>query len=125
MCGVQYIIDEVRMTDKEKIIENLLQELKRGTQVLTVLLATRAPSYGYSLVQKLKVAGMEIEQNTLYPLLRRLEKQGLLESSWDTSESRPRKYYTRSKLGGEIAVILKSEWDELHRVIRTMSEEDV
>ena len=62
------------MDDKKKIIENLLQELKRGTLVLSVLLNSNESCYGYSLVSKLQESGVEIEQNTLYPLMRRLEK---------------------------------------------------
>ncbi len=72
------------------IVENLTQELKRGTLVLGVLLCTTDEVYGYALVTSLQERGIHIEQNTLYPLLRRLEKQGLLESSWQTDESRPR-----------------------------------
>ncbi|MBI9100933.1 MAG: helix-turn-helix transcriptional regulator [Spirochaetales bacterium] len=113
-----------KIKEKEKIVENLLQELNRGTQVLAVLLATTSASYGYSLVQSLKDAGIEIEQNTLYPLLRRLEKQGLLESSWDTGESRPRKYYVRTELGSEIAVILKNEWRVLNRTVEVMIDKE-
>jgi len=108
------------MGDKEKIMENLLQELKRGTLVLSVLLSSREASYGYSLVHKLHDCGVEIEQNTLYPLLRRLEKQELLESSWDTSESRPRKYYKISTDGEEILEALKVEWSKMNNVIKEM-----
>ena len=108
------------MDEKEKIIENLLQELKRGTLVLSVLLNAGEASYGYSMVNKLQESGVDIEQNTLYPLLRRLEKQGLLESTWDTSESRPRKYYTISGSGREILETLKSEWIKMNEVIKGM-----
>ncbi len=108
------------MGDKEKVIENLLQELKRGTLVLSVLLNTGDSCYGYSLVHKLKESGIDIEQNTLYPLLRRLEKQELLESLWDTSESRPRKYYKISSFGEEILSTLKEEWLKMNNVINEM-----
>jgi len=108
------------MDDKEKIIENLLQELKRGTLVLSVLLNAQESCYGYSLVTKLQERGVIIEQNTLYPLLRRLEKQKLLESSWDTSETRPRKYYRISENGKEILQILKEEWIRTNKVINDM-----
>lgn len=108
------------MTDKDKILENLLQELKRGTLVLSVLLNTKEATYGYSLVQKLNDGGIDIEQNTLYPLLRRLEKQGLLKSEWDTTQTRPRKYYHTSKLGQEILNSLTRQWQKTNHVINDM-----
>lgn len=110
------------MDGKDKLLENLSQELKRGTLVFSVLLSTKEPSYGYSLVTKLQDCGIDIEQNTLYPLLRRLEKQGLLVSSWDTTESRPRKYYEISELGMEITNVLKLEWKRTNKVIEEMME---
>ena len=70
------------MDDTEAILDNLIQELKRGTLVLTVLLCTAEPVYGYALVGRLQERGIDVDQNTLYPLLRRLEKQGLLASDW-------------------------------------------
>ncbi|MBN2657885.1 MAG: helix-turn-helix transcriptional regulator [Spirochaetales bacterium] len=113
------------MSEIEKIMDNLLQEMKRGTLVLTVLLNTDESRYGYSLVQSLQDKGVEIEQNTLYPLLRRLEKQNLLESSWDTSESRPRKYYRISREGRAIRDSLLKEWQRTNSLIETMlSPED-
>ncbi|MBN2617479.1 MAG: PadR family transcriptional regulator [Spirochaetales bacterium] len=102
------------------IIDNLVQELKRGTLVLAVLLNSSKPSYGYSMINTLKDLGIEIEQNTLYPLLRRLEKQGLLESSWDTTDSRPRKYYIISEMGKGIRDSLYNEWNKTNKVIETM-----
>ena len=108
------------MNDIEKTVNNLLQELKRGTLVLSVLLNSSKPCYGYSLVTKLKDSGVDIEQNTLYPLLRRLESQGLMESSWDTSESRPRKYYKISKDGIKVKETLYKEWRRTNDVIEKM-----
>ena len=108
------------MSEKDKIFENLLQEFKRGTLVFTVLLNVGKPSYGYSLIKKLQDCGVNIEQNTLYPLLRRLEKQNLLTSYWDTSESRPRKYYQISETGEEILkmkiVLQKYIHEKINRV---------
>ncbi len=108
------------MNDKSKIIENLLLELKRGTLVLSVLLNVDNPTYGYSLVQSLQEKGIEVEQNTLYPLLRRLEKQELLSSNWDTEGSRPRKYYIVSSLGTEVLNELIIQWQKNQFVIDTM-----
>lgn len=112
------------MTDKDKILENLLQELKRGTLVLSVLLNTEEATYGYSLVQKLNEAGIDIEQNTLYPLLRRLEKQDLLLSEWDTSESRPRKYYHISDLGKDVLTDLTRQWQKTNHIINEMIDKN-
>lgn len=98
-------------SSKEEILSSLLQELRRGTLVLCVLRLLDSPKYGYHLVQLLKTAGIPAEANTLYPLLRRLEGQGLLESLWETSGARPRKYYRSTPLGREIRMELKSQWD--------------
>ena len=106
----------------ETILDNLVQELKRGTLVLSVLLSTGEPVYGYSLVSRLREQGIPVEQNTLYPLLRRLESQGLLESVWDTGESRPRKYYRVSTLGERVRDRLVSEWAEMNRAINNTIE---
>lgn len=112
------------MSTHDKIIENLTGELKRGTLVLSVLLSTDEPTYGYSLVQALQDQGIDIEQNTLYPLLRRLEKQELLVSSWDTTESRPRKYYHISDFGQKILVDLSEEWVRTNTIIKGMMHTD-
>ncbi|MDT9724067.1 PadR family transcriptional regulator [Xylanibacillus composti] len=94
----------------DSLLQSLIIELRRGTLTLAVLSQLRTPQYGYSLVQCLERSGIVIEQSTLYPLLRRLEKQGLVTSSWDTSEARPRKYYELSAYGEEIFHELKKEW---------------
>ncbi len=106
----------------QSTLDNILQELRRGTLVMTVLLNLKEKEYGYSLISKLQNAGISIEQNTLYPLLRRLEKQGLLESVWDTSESRPRKYYIISKKGSNILEKILVEWKETNKSIENMLE---
>ena len=95
------------------LLNSLTTELRRGTLTLAVLSKLSTPQYGYSLVQILEESGIEIEQSTLYPLLRRLEKQGLLTSSWDTTESRPRKYYKISSFGIEIFNQLRAEWEKM------------
>lgn len=105
------------MAVKKTILQNLIGEMKRGTLVLAVLLITRDPAYGYSLVGDLQAAGIDVEQNTLYPLLRRLESQGLMSSFWDTSESRPRKYYQVTQEGVETAELLTGEWETQHAVM--------
>lgn len=110
------------MTDP---VENLTSELRRGTLVLTVLSQLDRKQYGYSLSQSLAEQGIEIDQSTLYPLLRRLEKQGLLESEWSVEESRPRRYYILSQTGQEILKTLKQEWftlsDALDQLLKGVS----
>ena len=100
------------------------QELRRGTPVLAVLAACRAPRYGYALLGLLAEAGMQVEANTLYPLLRRLEKQGLLRAEWSTDESRPRKYYTVTDLGAEMAEVLRAEWQSLTEDLGALWKDD-
>ena len=111
------------------LLDSLTTELRRGTLTLAVLSQLRTPQYGYSLVQLLEESGISIDQSTLYPLLRRLEKQELVTSSWDTSESRPRKYYVLSEYGMEILLQLKQEWlnisKELYALLRGDEEDEV
>jgi len=104
-------------------IDGLIQELKRGTMVLGVLSQLKEPLYGYSLVGSLSEKGMEIDKNTLYPLLRRLETQELLISEWNLEESRPRRYYKLSEKGYEVLDQLKAEWENLNNTIVKLLEE--
>ena len=108
----------------KEIISSLTIELKRGTLVLSVLSQLKTQEYGYSLVQKLEAKNVPIEAGTLYPLLRRLEKQELLISEWDTSESRPRKFYLLSEKGKEVYRILKEEWRTISDQIEILLKED-
>ncbi|MDW7655938.1 MAG: PadR family transcriptional regulator [Bacillota bacterium] len=101
------------MTHHEEILENLIQELRRGSLVLFVLSQMDQKQYGYSLLQNLTDKGMSIEPGTLYPLMRRLEKQGLLDSQWDTEDVRPRKYYILSADGVMVLEKMKAEWKQL------------
>ena len=77
----------------DDVVSGLILELRRGTFIILVLSQLKEPMYGYNLVKKLQENNIPIEANTLYPLMRRLESQGLLISEWDTGESKPRKYY--------------------------------
>ena len=97
----------------EEVINGLLLELRRGTLILSVLSRLGEPKYGYSLVQELSDKGIEIDAGTLYPLLRRLEKQELLESSWELTDSRPRRYYFLSETGKEVYKRLCEEWRKM------------
>ncbi|WP_144510290.1 PadR family transcriptional regulator [Bacillus sp. FJAT-22090] len=107
-----------------KLISSMITELRRGTLTLAVLSQLRTPRYGYSLVQLLEESGVSIDQSTLYPLLRRLEKQELVESSWDTTESRPRKYYVLSEYGIAVLEQLKEEWEKTTRELQILLKGD-
>lgn len=112
------------MAEKKDILKNLHQELRKGTLVLGVLSQLRNKHYGYSLVETLNALGLSIDQNTLYPLLRRLDNQGLLESTWEVVEPRPRKYYQLSTLGIEIYEELKEAYYTNYEIISTLLKED-
>lgn len=99
------------------------QELRRGTLVVACLLACRVPRYGYALLEYLSSAGMDAEANTLYPLLRRLEGQGLLKAEWNTDQPRPRKYYSLTEDGAEMAVRLRDEWTQLTASLASLWKE--
>lgn len=101
------------MTNTEEYISQLRLELRRGIVVLGVLSQLDTPCYGYSLIQRLGEQGLDVEEGTLYPLLRRLEKQGLLESEWEVGESHPRKYYRISAAGRAVLLVLRAEWFEM------------
>ena len=96
--------------EEKELLTNLELELRRGTLVLSVLSQLAQPRYGYSLVQGLESKRVSIDPNTLYPLLRRLEKQGLLYSEWETGGPKPRKYYRRTLLGDGIYAELNRQW---------------
>ena len=98
------------MEEEKELLSTLLLELRRGTLTISVLSQMKEPKYGYALVQSLEQKGVAIDPNTLYPLLRRLEKQGLLYSEWETGGPKPRKYYRRTLLGDGIYAELKRQW---------------
>ncbi len=121
MYDIQYNRLEVMiLSDMREIVSNLLLELRRGTIILCVLSQLQTPKYGYGLVEALEEKGMRIEPGTLYPLMRRLEKQGLLTSEWETSGSKPRKYYVLSDLGRQIYGQLCVEWAGLEEDVNKM-----
>jgi DNA-binding PadR family transcriptional regulator len=99
------------------VYENMASELRRGVLVLAVLAQCGEVQYGYSLKQQLSAAGLDINEGTLYPLLRRLEGQGLLASEWLVTEDRPRRYYKLSPAGKAVLQQLIGEWRDLVGVI--------
>jgi len=94
-------------------MENLILELRRGMIVLAALALLEEEQYGYSLIKRLAERGLEIDQGTLYPLLRRLESQGLLASAWRIEADRPRRYYRLSDEGLSLLPLLKEEWNRI------------
>ena len=106
------------------MLSTFLLELRRGTLTISVLSQMKEPKYGYALVQSLEEKGVAIDPNTLYPLLRRLENQGLLESKWETGGTKPRKYYQRTEFGNEIYEQLKTYWENLSVGIELLLKEE-
>jgi len=105
-------------------LQNMRIELRRGTQTLAVMSQLKKMQYGYSLLQNLEKTNTPIEAGTLYPLMRRLESQGLLKSEWDTTESRPRKYYSLSDDGEEAFELLKKEWEAISEEMAALLKEE-
>jgi PadR family transcriptional regulator, regulatory protein PadR len=103
--------------DGDETFAKLEQELRRGVVVIAVLSQLRVPQYGYSLRQALAERGMPIEEGTLYPLLRRLEAQGLLASEWRIENGPPRRYYVLSPAGAQLQKRLTASW---HGFVETM-----
>lgn len=101
------------MGDINEIMQSLVQELRRGTIVLSVLSQLSSPKYGYRLVKDMENKGVRVDTNTLYPLLRRLEKQEILISEWETDQNKPRKYYKRTPFGDRVYMNLVEQWKEM------------
>lgn len=104
----------------EPLLAKFETELKRGSSVLAVLCSLRKPQYGYSLRQVLIENGMPIEEGTLYPLLRRLESQGILTSEWQINEGPPRRYYQLSPAGHALLRDLTHAWNDLAQTMDTI-----
>lgn len=101
-----------------------LVELRRGVVILAVLSRLRRRQYGYSLREELAEGGLPIEEGTLYPLLRRLESQGLLQSEWDTEFSPPRRYYRLNRDGEQTLKTLTEAWRAQVEVIHGFLDEE-
>ena len=98
--------------------ENLRLELRRGSLVVAALTALRSEQYGYTLRRALAEHGMEIDEGTLYPLLRRLESQGLLDSEWREEGKRKKRFYRLSVMGEEVLERLLGEWRAIDASLR-------
>ena len=115
LCIAQYVLYSMNGLDQ---FENLRLELRRGCLVLAVLAQLRREHYGYTLRISLSECGLEIDEGTLYPLLRRLEAQGLLVSEWREENKRKKRFYRLSAQGAETLTLLLAEW----RVINSSLE---
>jgi len=107
VCAIHHMMHS---QDNLNLFQNLCLELRRGSLILAVLACLRSEQYGYTLRKTLADRGLDIEEGTLYPLLRRLETQGLLLSEWREAEKRNKRFYRLSMLGEEILEKLLAEW---------------
>ena len=106
----------------EERLDKMRLELRRGALVLAVLASLRQPQYGYSLRKALFDNGIDIDEGTLYPLVRRLADQGLLDSEWQQAEGRERRYYTLSADGLDMLEKLTQEWHLLNGPLARLLE---
>lgn len=100
------------------LYDNLKLELRRGSLVLAVLASLRAEQYGYTLRADLAGAGVAIEESALYPMLRRLEGQGLLHSEWRQDDNRRKRFYRITPAGEEVLTRLLEEWRQLNESVK-------
>lgn len=108
------------MTVAENLFENLRLELRRGCLTLAVLAQLKQEHYGYTLRKALAARGMEMDESTLYPLLRRLEVQGLLTSEWREEDKRNKRFYRLSADGQQIFARLLEEWNSINTAINNL-----
>lgn len=106
-----------------EVFENLRLELRRGSLVLAVLAALREEQYGYTLRRALAEHGLEVDENTLYPLLRRLETQGLLLSEWREENKRKKRFYRLSEEGERVWKQLLAEWQAIDSSLNGIAKE--
>lgn len=107
------------MTDSEHY-KKLKLELRRGVLILAVLAELREEHYGYSLRKNLVAKGLDIDEGTLYPLVRRLEKQGLLESEWREEGNRKKRFYQLSEVGKSTLKQLREDWQQVETALNTI-----
>lgn len=100
-----------------ELFENLRLELRRGCLAVAVLVQLRTELYGYAIRKALADQGLAIDENTLYPLLRRLESQGLLVSQWREEDKRNKRFYRLSSVGEEVLASLLAEWRQMNSAL--------
>jgi PadR family transcriptional regulator, regulatory protein PadR len=109
--------------DQKEMTNNVILEMRRGALVLAALSQLDREQYGYSLLKTLSDRGLGVDQGTLYPLLRRLETQGVLRSAWRVEDAHPRRYYIVSEAGQKILPKLKQEWLDLIKIMDSLLNE--
>src|SRR5204863_4703638 len=118
LVDIQYVSYTMQHTVEapasNEVLENLRLELRRGCLILAVLAELRSEQYGYTLRKALAQQGLEIDEGTLYPLLRRLESQGLLTSEWREEDKRTKRFYRLSTDGKLILKQLSVEWKSIN-----------
>ena len=110
-------------TETTELFENLRLELRRGCLILGVLAQLRSEQYGYTLRKALLDDGLAIDESTLYPLLRRLESQGLLLSEWREEDKRTKRFYRLSPAGEKILQQLLREWETINQSLKRILQE--
>ena len=110
-------------TPNSEVFENLRMELRRGCLIVAVLAQLRSEQYGYTLRKALADDGLAIDEGTLYPLLRRLESQGLLVSQWREEDKRNKRFYRLSPEGELILKQLLGEWESINRSLNKILQE--
>jgi PadR family transcriptional regulator len=110
-------------TDSSEVLENLKMELRRGCLIVAVLAQLRIEQYGYTLRKALADDGLAIDEGTLYPLLRRLETQGLLVSQWREEDKRNKRFYRLSAAGEQILTQLLEEWHNINTSLNKILQE--
>ena len=112
------------MTDESirAIADKLTSEIRRGSLVLAVLGQLQNEHYGYSLRKSLADHGLAVEEGTLYPLIRRLEKQGLLTSEWRQENKRRKRFYGLSAAGQSVYTSLLKDWQGISVSLNKITE---
>jgi DNA-binding PadR family transcriptional regulator len=114
------------VNDIDDVFQNQVFEFRRGSIVIAILgILSDKKHYGYSLLKALEQSDFPVDGSTLYPLLRRLEKQKVLSSEWDTADTRPRKYYSLTSEGQQLYERLVLEWSDMNKKIKNILKEDV
>ncbi|HET6179560.1 MAG TPA: helix-turn-helix transcriptional regulator [Candidatus Sulfotelmatobacter sp.] len=120
MCVTYYMANGINVAE---ILENLKLELRRGCLIVAVLAQLRIEQYGYTLRKSLADDGLAIDEGTLYPLLRRLETQGLLVSQWREEDKRNKRFYRLSPDGELILKQLLEEWESINKSLGRILQE--
>jgi len=119
------IIIAKKNTDSDEIVANWESQLRKGVLELAILSYIRKnceQAYGYELIKKLKLEGIPVEGNTIYPIVRRLEKNGIIISKWTTDTNQPKKYFQITEMGDKVFDLIQSEWNDFFQKINHFIE---